>query len=87
MEQVVDLAGAYILNSGLSKRGLKGEAAQGIHGLPASGHPEVDTLDPEINEGEIATECAENAGIDTVMTNSFGFGGTNGSMLMSKYHG
>ena len=47
----------------------------------------VDTLDPEINEGEIATECAENAGIDTVMTNSFGFGGTNGSMLMSKYHG
>ena len=47
----------------------------------------VDMLDPEINEGEIATECAENAGIDTVMTNSFGFGGTNGSMLMSKYHG
>ncbi|MEQ8431301.1 MAG: beta-ketoacyl-ACP synthase I [Roseovarius sp.] len=47
----------------------------------------VDTLDPEINEGEIATECAENAGLDTVMTNSFGFGGTNGSMLMSKYHG
>ena len=47
----------------------------------------VDTLDPEINPGEIATECAENAGLDTVMTNSFGFGGTNGSMLLSKYHG
>ncbi|KZY46362.1 beta-ketoacyl-[acyl-carrier-protein] synthase I [Roseovarius sp. HI0049] len=47
----------------------------------------VDTLDPEINEGEIATACAENAGLDTVMTNSFGFGGTNGSMLMSKFHG
>ncbi|MEQ8898952.1 MAG: beta-ketoacyl-ACP synthase I [Roseovarius sp.] len=47
----------------------------------------VDTLDPEINEGEIATACVEKAGIDTVMTNSFGFGGTNGSMLMSKYHG
>ena len=47
----------------------------------------VDTLDPEINPGEIATACAENAGLDTVMTNSFGFGGTNGSMLLSKYHG
>ena len=47
----------------------------------------VDTLDPEINEGEIATACVENAGLDTVMTNSFGFGGTNGSMLMSKFHG
>ena len=45
----------------------------------------VDTLDPEINKGEIATELVENAGLDTVMTNSFGFGGTNGSMLLSKW--
>lgn len=45
----------------------------------------VETLDPEINEGEIATELVENAGLDTVMTNSFGFGGTNGSMLLSKW--
>jgi 3-oxoacyl-[acyl-carrier-protein] synthase-1 len=27
------------------------------------------------------------AGLDTVMTNSFGFGGTNGSMLLSRYRG
>jgi 3-oxoacyl-[acyl-carrier-protein] synthase-1 len=40
-------------------------------------------LDP----AEIATRLVENAGLDTVMTNSFGFGGTNGSMLMSKYRG
>jgi 3-oxoacyl-[acyl-carrier-protein] synthase-1 len=26
-------------------------------------------------------------GLDTVMTNSFGFGGTNGSMLLSKLKG
>ena len=45
----------------------------------------VEELDPEINEGEIATSLVENAGLDTVMTNSFGFGGTNGSMLLSKY--
>ncbi len=45
----------------------------------------VDTLDDGIRPGEIATELVENAGLDTVMTNSFGFGGTNGSMLLTKY--
>ncbi|WGI21559.1 beta-ketoacyl-ACP synthase I [Amylibacter sp. IMCC11727] len=45
----------------------------------------VQNLDPAINEGEIATELVENAGLDSVMTNSFGFGGTNGSMIMSKF--
>ncbi len=44
----------------------------------------VETLDPALNPAEIATELVENAGLDTVMTNSFGFGGTNGSMLLSK---
>jgi 3-oxoacyl-[acyl-carrier-protein] synthase-1 len=47
----------------------------------------VENLDPGINEGEVATKLVENAGLDTVMTNSFGFGGTNGSMLMSRYTG
>ncbi len=45
----------------------------------------VETLDPAINEGEIATKLVENAGLDSVMTNSFGFGGTNGSMILSKF--
>ena len=45
----------------------------------------VDTLDPAINEGEIATARVDDAGLDTVMTNSFGFGGTNGSMLLSRF--
>lgn len=47
----------------------------------------VESLDPAIHENEIATALVENAGLDTVMTNSFGFGGTNGSMLISKYNG
>ena len=47
----------------------------------------VDTLDPALKPEEIATEVVENAGLDTVMTNSFGFGGTNGSMLLSKFKG
>ena len=47
----------------------------------------VETLDPALSPDEIATKLVENAGLDTVMTNSFGFGGTNGSMLLSKLHG
>ncbi len=47
----------------------------------------VDTLADGILPGEIATDLVENAGLDSVMTNSFGFGGTNGSMVLSKYKG
>ena len=47
----------------------------------------VETLDPALDPAEIATTLVENAGLDTVMTNSFGFGGTNGSMLLSRYRG
>ncbi|MBY6004368.1 beta-ketoacyl-ACP synthase I [Salipiger bermudensis] len=45
----------------------------------------VDELDPALKPAEIATARVDNAGLDTVMTNSFGFGGTNGSMLLSRY--
>lgn len=47
----------------------------------------VETLDPAIDPSEIALETVFDAGLDSVMTNSFGFGGTNGSMILSKYHG
>ncbi len=45
----------------------------------------VKTLDPALDPAEIALERVDNAGLDSVMTNSFGFGGTNGSMILSKY--
>ena len=45
----------------------------------------VDELDPALKPAEIATARVDDAGLDTVMTNSFGFGGTNGSMLLSRY--
>jgi len=45
----------------------------------------VETLAEGIEDGEVATQYVENAGLDSVMTNSFGFGGTNGSMVLSKY--
>ncbi|MCF6233137.1 MAG: beta-ketoacyl-ACP synthase I [Rhodobacteraceae bacterium] len=47
----------------------------------------VETLDPALDPSEIAVEHVDNAGLDSVMTNSFGFGGTNGSMILSKYNG
>ncbi len=46
----------------------------------------VEMLDPALKPTEIATALVENAGLDTLMTNSFGFGGTNGSMLLSRFN-
>lgn len=39
--------GVFILNSGLSKRGIEGEAAEGMHSFATSGAPEVATVEPE----------------------------------------
>ena len=47
----------------------------------------VQTLDERLDPSEIATTRVDNAELDSVMTNSFGFGGTNGSMILSKYQG
>lgn len=44
----------------------------------------IQTLDSELSSSEIATAFMENAGLQAVMTNSFGFGGTNGSMILSR---
>jgi 3-oxoacyl-[acyl-carrier-protein] synthase-1 len=46
----------------------------------------VKTLDPAIRPEEIVTETTDKA-LDTVISNSFGFGGTNATVAMSKYHG
>ncbi len=47
----------------------------------------VTELDPALKPGEIATTRIDGAGLDTVMSNSFGFGGTNASLALSRYHG
>ncbi|WP_150523301.1 beta-ketoacyl-ACP synthase I [Roseibium sediminis] len=47
----------------------------------------INELDPAIKPEEIVTTRIDNAGLDTVLSNSFGFGGTNASLVMSRYHG
>jgi 3-oxoacyl-[acyl-carrier-protein] synthase-1 len=44
----------------------------------------VEQPDPAVADTPLVTECIENAGIRTAMTNSFGFGGTNGTLVFQK---
>ena len=45
----------------------------------------VTNLDPELAPAEIATELREDVEIDSILSNSFGFGGTNGTVIISKH--
>jgi len=47
----------------------------------------VTTLDPAIRPGEIATEARFGVAMDSVLSNSFGFGGTNASLVFSSFGG
>jgi 3-oxoacyl-[acyl-carrier-protein] synthase-1 len=44
----------------------------------------IDELDPEFSDVPIALERQDNANLNCVMSNSFGFGGTNASLVMKR---
>jgi len=44
----------------------------------------IDNLDPAFEGANIVRETIENVSLNTVMSNSFGFGGTNGCLIMSR---
>ncbi|QIX27148.1 hypothetical protein ncot_11480 [Nocardioides sp. JQ2195] len=55
--------GAFILNSGLSKRKLPPEAAEGLQGMAANAIPQAKSMDPKVfgqtlSTGEIALGAA-----------------------------
>ncbi|MFV8834492.1 beta-ketoacyl-ACP synthase I [Aquisalimonas sp.] len=45
----------------------------------------IDTLDPEAEGAPVVRERVDNAGLQAVMSNSFGFGGTNSSLIFKRY--
>jgi 3-oxoacyl-[acyl-carrier-protein] synthase-1 len=45
----------------------------------------IEELDPEIADAPIVRKRIDNAKLETVMSNSFGFGGTNASLVFQRY--
>jgi 3-oxoacyl-[acyl-carrier-protein] synthase I len=53
--------------------------------LAESAH--IEEIDPEFADLPILRKRVDDARVDTVLSNSFGFGGTNGSLVMQRYNG
>lgn len=47
----------------------------------------IDELDPEFADMNIVRKRIDDAKMDTVLSNSFGFGGTNATLVFSRYNG
>jgi 3-oxoacyl-[acyl-carrier-protein] synthase I len=53
--------------------------------IAASAH--IDNLDPAVADIPIVRETINNTKLDAVMSNSFGFGGTNATLVFERYEG
>jgi 3-oxoacyl-[acyl-carrier-protein] synthase-1 len=47
----------------------------------------VENLDPEAGDVKVVTERQDNVTLNNVMSNSFGFGGTNATLVFTRYDG
>ena len=46
----------------------------------------IENLDPEMSDMPIVTERQDNVELNTVLTNNFGFGGTNACLVLEKFN-
>ena len=47
----------------------------------------IEEIDPAFADVPLLRKRVDNAKVDTVMSNSFGFGGTNATLVMQRYNG
>jgi 3-oxoacyl-[acyl-carrier-protein] synthase-1 len=52
-----------------------------------AGSANIDELDPAVADLPILTKTRENVELNTVMSNSFGFGGTNATLVLKRWQG
>ncbi|QAX81979.1 beta-ketoacyl-ACP synthase I [Candidatus Pseudomonas adelgestsugas] len=52
-----------------------------------AGSANIEEIDPVVANMPILTKTVENVKIDTVMSNSFGFGGTNATLVLKRWTG
>ena len=52
-----------------------------------AGSANIENLDPELTDMPVLRETRTNATLDTVMSNSFGFGGTNATLVLRRWQG
>ena len=50
-----------------------------------AGSVNIDELDEAVKDLPIATKTQENVTLNTVMSNSFGFGGTNATLVLKRF--
>ena len=46
----------------------------------------IETLDPQFEDMPIVLERRDNVEVNTVLSNSFGFGGTNAALVLQRFN-